>query len=199
MRVNSITIFGKKLHRSCLVVSQSWRQKLELSPRFFQPTNFYRQNFLASRFHQKNANTKLENKILLSKQTMSYKRRAPNSCVFNIDYYQFRRCREQDQFKRRFRFKKILSEERKERGEWENLFCELDERDREYYCKYLRIFVLSQNVLCIYLPPVLLITNQDTNYQNCILARKRLVITLHYLAQGCSRKGCIFTIADNLS
>ena len=33
--------------------------------------------------------------------------------------------------------RKIFSEERKERGEWESLVYELDEDDREYYYKYL--------------------------------------------------------------
>ena len=32
------------------------------------------------------------------------------------------------------------------------------------------------------------ITKQDTNYRHCIPARKRLVITLRYLAEGCSQQ-----------
>ena len=45
-----------------------------------------------------------------------------------------RRCRRrQEKQKRRFWVRKIFTEERKERGEWENLFRELFNDDREYY------------------------------------------------------------------
>ena len=52
-----------------------------------------------------------------------------------------RRCRrrqeENKKQKRRFWARKILTEERKERGEWEYLFHELSNDDREYYYRYL--------------------------------------------------------------
>ena len=41
--------------------------------------------------------------------------------------------------KRHFWVRKIFTEERKERGEWEKLFRELSNDDREYYYRYLRI------------------------------------------------------------
>ena len=48
-----------------------------------------------------------------------------------------RRCRrrqeENRKQNRRFWVRKIFTEERKERGEWENLFRELFNDDREYY------------------------------------------------------------------
>ena len=45
-----------------------------------------------------------------------------------------RRCQEENKKqKRHFGVRKILTEERKERGEWENLFRELSNDDREYY------------------------------------------------------------------
>ena len=54
-----------------------------------------------------------------------------------------RRCRrrqeENKKQKRRFWVKKIFAEERKERGEWENLFRELSNDDRECYYRYLRM------------------------------------------------------------
>ena len=34
---------------------------------------------------------------------------------------------------------KIFSEERKERSEWENLFCEFGEDGREYHYKYVHL------------------------------------------------------------
>ena len=50
-----------------------------------------------------------------------------------------KRQEEERKPKRRFRVRKISPEERKERGEWENLFRELGEDDREYYFKYIRM------------------------------------------------------------
>ena len=38
-----------------------------------------------------------------------------------------------------------------------------------------------------------LITKQDTNYRKCIPARKRLVITLRYLAEGFSQQALSMT------
>ena len=47
------------------------------------------------------------------------------------------RCRrgleENKNQKRRFWLRKFFTEERKERGEWENLFREVSNDDREYY------------------------------------------------------------------
>ena len=66
--------------------------------------------------------------------------------------------------------------------------------------RLLRIFVLTQSVLSIILFNLVapLATNQDTNYRNHMSTKKRLVITLRYLAEG-SQQGCIFTNSDNLS
>ena len=54
-----------------------------------------------------------------------------------------RRCRrrqeENKKQKRRFWVRKICTEERKERSEWENLFRERSNGDREYYYRYLRM------------------------------------------------------------
>ena len=50
-----------------------------------------------------------------------------------------RRQEENKKQKRRFWARKRFTEERKERGEWENLFCELSNDDREYYYRYLRM------------------------------------------------------------
>ena len=98
----------------------------------------------------------------------------------------WRRQKEKRKQKRRFWVPKIFSEERKERGEWENLFYELSEDDREYYYKYLRMSPERFEHLFNLVAPF--ITKQDTNYRNCIPARKRLVITLRYLVEGCSQQ-----------
>ena len=54
-----------------------------------------------------------------------------------------RRCRrrqeENKKQKRRSWVRKIFTEERKERGEWENLFRELSNNNREYHYRYLRM------------------------------------------------------------
>ena len=41
--------------------------------------------------------------------------------------------------KRRFWVRKVFTEERKERGEWENLFRKLSKDDQECYYRYLRM------------------------------------------------------------
>ena len=54
-----------------------------------------------------------------------------------------RRCRrrqeENKKPERRSWVRKVFTEERKERAEWENLFRKLSNDDREYYCRYLRV------------------------------------------------------------
>ena len=54
-----------------------------------------------------------------------------------------RRCRrrqeENKKQKRRFWVRKVFTEERKERGEWENLFRKLSKDDQECYYRYLRM------------------------------------------------------------
>ena len=101
-----------------------------------------------------------------------------------------RRCRrrqeEKKKQKRRFWVRNIFSEERKERGEWENFFRELSNDDREYYYRYLRMSPESFEHLFNLVG--LLIAKQDTNYKKSIPAKKRLVIMLRYLAEGCSQQ-----------
>ena len=94
-----------------------------------------------------------------------------------------RRCRRrrQRQQKRRFWLRQIFTEEKKQRGEWENLVHELQD-DREYYYRYLRMTLDRFEHLFSLVEP--LITKQDTNYRKCIPARKRLVITLRYLGSS---------------
>ena len=97
-----------------------------------------------------------------------------------------RRQEENKKQKRRFWVRKIFTEERKEQGEWENLFCELSNDDREYYYRYLRMSPeLFEHLFNLVGP---LIAKQDTNYRKSIPAEKRLVITLRYLAEGCSQQ-----------
>ena len=50
-----------------------------------------------------------------------------------------RRQEENKKQNRRFWARKRFTEEKKERGEWENLFRELSNDDREYYYRYLRM------------------------------------------------------------
>ena len=84
-----------------------------------------------------------------------------------------RRCRRRQEWnkKQKWRFwvGEVFTEERKERGESENLFRELSNVDWEYYYRYL----------CM---------RQDTNYRKSIPVKKQLVITLRYLAEGCSQQ-----------
>ena len=74
-----------------------------------------------------------------------------------------RRCRrrqeENKKQKRRFWVRKIFTEERKEQGEWENLFRELSSDDREY--RYLRMNTERFEHLFNLVGP--LIAKQDTN------------------------------------
>ena len=76
-----------------------------------------------------------------------------------------RRCRrrqeENKKQKRRFWARKIFTEERKERGEWEYLFHELSNDDREYYYRYLRMSPERFEHLFNLVGP--LIAKQDTN------------------------------------
>ena len=101
-----------------------------------------------------------------------------------------RRCRmrqeENKKQKRRFPVRKIFTEERKERDEWENIFRELSSDDWEYYYRYLRMSPERFEHLFNLVGP--LIAKQDTNYRKSIPAKKRLVITLPYLAEGCSQQ-----------
>ena len=79
-----------------------------------------------SRSHQKNVITKLKSKILLEKQMMAYKCRVLHLASLALAIRRFRRCREQDQKpKRSFWVRKIFSEKKEERAEWENLFVNL--------------------------------------------------------------------------
>ena len=87
-----------------------------------------------------------------------------------------RRQEEERKRKRRFWVRKIFSEERKKRGEWENLFRELGEDDTEYYFKYIRMSPERFEHLFSFVAPF--ITKHDTNYRHCIPARKRLVIRM---------------------
>ena len=101
-----------------------------------------------------------------------------------------RRCRghqeESKKQKRRFRVRKIFTEERKERGEWENIFRELSNDDQKYYYRHLRMNREHFEHIFNLVGP--LIAKQDTNYRKSIPAKKRLVITLRYLAEGCSQQ-----------
>ena len=96
-----------------------------------------------------------------------------------------RRRRRQRQQKRRLWVRQIFTEKKKQRGEWENFVHELQD-DREYYYRYLRMSPDRFEHLFSLAEP--LITKQDTNYRKCIPARKRLVITLRYLAEGSSQQ-----------
>ena len=80
------------------------------------------------------------------------------------------RCRrrqgENKKQKRRFWVRKIFTEERKERNEWENLFCELSNDDLEYYYRYLRMSSERFEHLFNFVGP--LIAKQDTH----VIAKK---------------------------
>ena len=72
------------------------------------------------------------------------KRCAPLLASLALAIRRFRRRQKQDQkLKRRFWIREFFSGERKEQVEWENLFCELDEDDRESYYNYIRIIALA--------------------------------------------------------
>ena len=73
-----------------------------------------------------------------------------------------RRQEEERKPKRRFWVRQIFSEERKERGEWENLFRVFGEDDREYYFTYIRMSPERFEHLFSFAIPF--ITKQDTNY-----------------------------------
>ena len=81
--------------------------------------------------------------------------------------------RHQRQQKIRFWIRQIFTEEKKQRGEWENLVHELQD-DRKYYYRYLRMD--PDRFEHLFSLVELLITKQDTNYRKCIPARKRLVM-----------------------
>ena len=89
-----------------------------------------------------------------------------------------RRCRrrqeENRKQNRRFWVRKIFTEERKERGEWENLFRELSNDDREYYYRYLRMSPERFEHLFNLVGP--LIAKQDTNYRKSIPAKNALLL-----------------------
>ena len=95
-----------------------------------------------------------------------------------------RRQEENKKQKRCFWARKIFTEERKEQGEWENLFRELSSDDREY--RYLRMNTERFEHLFNLVGP--LIAKQDKNYRKSIPAKKRLIITFRYLAEGCSQQ-----------
>ena len=99
-----------------------------------------------------------------------------------------RRQEENRKQKRRFSVRKIFTEERKDQGEWENLFRELSNDDREYYYGYLRMSLeLFEHLFNLVGP---LIAKQDTNYRKSksIPAKKHHVITLRYLAEVSSQQ-----------
>ena len=73
-----------------------------------------------------------------------------------------RRRRRQRQQNRRFWVTQVCTEEKKQRGEWENLVHELQD-DREYCYRYLRMSPDRFAHLCGLVEP--LITKQDTNYK----------------------------------
>ena len=89
-----------------------------------------------------------------------------------------RRCRrrqeENKKQKRRFWARKIFTEERKERGEWEYLFHELSNDDREYYYRYLRMSPERFEHLFNLVGP--LIAKQDTNYRKGIPTKNVLLL-----------------------
>ena len=89
-----------------------------------------------------------------------------------------RRCRrrqeENKKQKRRFWERKRFTEERKERGEWENLLCELSNDDREYYYRYLRMSPERFEHLFNLVGP--LIAKQDTNYRKGIPTKNVLLL-----------------------
>ena len=70
--------------------------------------------------------------------------------------------------------KMMEREERKERGEWENLFRELSNDDREYYYRYLRMSPERFEHLFNLVGP--LIAKQDTNYRKSIPAKNALLL-----------------------
>ena len=106
-----------------------------------------------------------------------------------------RRCRshqkENKKHRRRFWVRNIFTEERTEWGEWENLFHELSNDVREYYYRYLRVSPERFEHLSNFCWSV----NSQTRHklQMSIPAKKRLVITLRYLAEGCSQQTLSFS------
>ena len=100
-----------------------------------------------------------------------------------------RRCRgrqEENKKQKKDALRKIFTQERKERGEWGNIFRELSNDDQKYYYRHLRMNREHFEHLFNLVDP--LIAKQDTNYRKSKPAKKRLVITLRYLAEGCSQQ-----------
>ena len=71
---------------------------------------------------------------------MTYRSRALLLASLALTIRRFRKRQEQDEKSNRgLLVPKMLSEKRKEQSKWENLSCELDEDDLEYYYKYFRV------------------------------------------------------------
>ena len=70
--------------------------------------------------------------------------------------------------------KKIFTEERKERSEWENLFRELSNEDREYYYRYLRMS--PEHFKHLFNLVDLLIAKRDKNYRRNIQQKKAFLL-----------------------
>ena len=141
---------------------------------YFHTTNSYHPiNFLSPLI---NCCTGLPNKKILWshletkffwEQTIAYKHCPLVYASLALAIGCFRkRCEQDEKPKRCFWVWKIYSEESKKRGQWKNLFSELVEDDRECYFN-----------LCI--------SQEKTNYWNCIPAKKRFIITLPYLPERC--------------
>ena len=94
--------------------------------------------------------------------------------------------RKEKEVKEKLLARKSFSKERKERSECENLLLELVEDDGEYDYMYLRL--TPERFEHLFNTVASFITKQETNYRIYIPARKRLVITLCYLVERCSKQ-----------
>ena len=88
-----------------------------------------------------------------------------------------RRQEENKKQKRRFWVRKIFTEEKKEQGEWENLFQELSNDDREYFYRYL--CMSPEHFEHLFNLVGSLIPKQDTNYRKSIPQKN--VLLFHFV------------------
>ena len=117
-----------------------WRQKLKLSPLLFP------------------GDSKIFKAIFLYRSTYLYRQLIPTKLILSPNLEEKILSQKQ-----RDDGKMMEREERKERGEWENLFRELSNEDRQYYYRYLG--VIPERFKHLFNLVGSLIAKQDTNQQ----------------------------------
>eukprot|EP00794_Sanderia_malayensis_P007639 gene7639-8480_t len=118
---------------------------------------------------------------------MAYSRHKQIAAIVGIVYVlRKKRLRAKRKQKRQAQFwvRKIFKS--KAPGEYHSLYQELRLQDREYHYRYLRMSKERFDHLFSLLETE--ITKRDTKFRKAIPARARLVVTLRYLATGCSQQ-----------